>query len=487
MTVMLFKNRNKRKHRKYHVDSYADKCGNYCKKLYIKGEITVFLSLILAGMLGLLSVLIESARVQLIRMNIEAVMDASLHSCFGEYDQRLFRRYDLLFIDSSYRGSDEPGIDSTARHLSQYLNENTDYTDTVATGEWYREKVTDVNVNRYIFASDNDGEVLKSQACEYISKYGSYKYICGINAYRSVVAGSREVDFFGEWDGLLSAISTYGIPVTNPGEIVRRMVLSEEEYFEEVPLNAMMTGDSPSTRGLKRGNAISKHRKSAGSDDEFIEYMMQKFGCYTEHYHEQQLTSELEYIIYGQNSDRENMIRIIDRLLKMRESDNLSCIKGDAGKVALAEEKAIEVASFNMIEAPPPELIRLIRDSILYAWAYAESAIDVSRLLNKGNCPVNKGPAEVELSLDELLEFRSKLGQSGGEGISYKDYTGIFVSELDDRIRRLRCMDIIEGNFRVFYNDHFRIDGCVEYMEATASFTSGYGYSHEIKRDYIYE
>ena len=113
--------------------------------------------------------------------------------------------------------------------------------------------------------------------------------------------------------------------------------------------------------------------------------------------------------------------------------------------------------------------------------------MDVSRLLSNGNCPVNKGSSDIRLTLDELLDFMSKLWQSGGEGLSYKTYAGIFLSGIDDRTRRLRCMDIIEGNFRMFYNDGFRIDGCVEYLEAEASFTSGYGYSHEIRRDHIYE
>lgn len=452
-----------------------------------KGEITVFLALILSILLGLLSVLIESARAQLIRMNIEGVMDASLHSCFGEYDRKLFERYDLIFIDSSYRGTDTAGTDSVVRHLAQYMAVNVDYTDTSATGEWYGEKVTDVKALRYIYASDNDGGILKSQACEYIRKYGSSKYVPQVNANKGAVEGTLDIDFFGEWDSLLAAIAAYGLPLTNPGEIVRGMVLSEEEYLKGAPLNAVRAGDKPSSRGIKTGNAALEHKKSAGTDDEFIEYLMQKCGCYTEYHSEQQLTAELEYIIYGEASDHDNMCRIIERLLKLRESDNLSCIRGDAGKVMEAEEKAVEVASFNMLMPPSPELIRLIRDSILYAWAYAESAVDVSRLLNKGNCPVNKGSSGIGLSLDELPDFKSKLWQSGGDGISYKTYTGIFLAGLDDRIRRLRCMDIIEGNFRLFYNDGFRIDGCVEYLEAEASFTSGYGYSHKIKRNYIYE
>lgn len=456
------------------------------RRRYARGEITVFLSLILSGMLGLISVLTESARVQLIRMNIESVMDASLHSCFGEYDRRMFDRYDLIFIDSSYRGGNEAGLNNTVKHLSTYMTENTDYSDTPATGEWYREKITDVKADRYILASDDDGGILKSQACEYIDKYGVRKYIQKINAYKSSAAETVEIDFFGEWDGLLTAIDAYGLTLTNPGAIVRNMVLQTDEYLTGAVLGSKEMGDCPSSRTLKKGNAASEHKKPKGSDDDFIEYIMQKCGCFTEYGSDQMLNAEIEYIIYGRSSDHDNMCDMIKRLLKLREADNLACIRGDAGKVAEAEEMAVEVAAVNIFEPASEELILLIRDSILYAWAYAESAIDVSRLLNKGRCPVKKGSSDIELALDKLLEFQSKLKGSGGEGISYKIYAGIFLSQLNDKTRRKRCMDVIEGNIRTFYNDRFRIDGCIEYLEATASFTSGYGYSHEIKRDLIY-
>ena len=457
------------------------------RSAYARGEITVFLSLILSGLLGLAGVLIESARLQLIRMKAEAAMDAGLHSCFGEYDQRLYKSYDLLFIDSSYKGTEEAGIDNVARHLAQYMVENTDCSDTGATGEWYGETVTDAEALRYVFASDGDGEVLKSQAAEYMEKYGKPKYMGTVNANKAMVEGIKGCDLFGEWDALLGAISAYGLPLTNPGEIVRGMVLSEDEYLTGVTLQAMRTGDVPSKRGLKRGNGMSMRKKPAASDDMFIEYLMQKCGCYTGYFSEQQLTAELEYMICGEGSDRDNMCMIVRRLLELRESDNLSCIRSDAGKVMLAEEKAYEVAAFNSLLPPDPVLVKLIRDSIICAWAYAESAIDVSRLLVGGRCPARKGSADIGLALDELLDFRSRLNDKGGSGIGYKEYLGIFLCGIDDRVRRLRCMDIIEGNFRVFYNDGFRMDGCVEYLEAEVALSSGYGYSHTIKRDLIYE
>ena len=455
-----------------------------------KGEITVFLSLILALFTGLICVLIESARLQLIRMNVEGVMDAGLNSCFGEYDQELYKRYDLLFIDSSYRGECSAGIDNVARHLSQYIVANTDYSDAGVTAEWYRETVGDSRAEGYVFASDEDGAVLKMQAAGYIEKYGEMKYINDISVNKGDVESIRGTDLMAEWDAKLIAVSSYGLPLTNPGAIVRGMVMTENEFLQGGDLKSLRTGDLPSKRSLNRGNALSKIKYRDAGDDMFIEYLMQKCGCYTEYKDEQQLTGELEYIIYGMDSDRENMKCIVRRLLELRESDNLRCIRDDAGKMNAAWNKAEEVVIMNMPlewDMADPHLVGLVRDTIVYAWAYAESAMDVGRLLNKGRCPVNKRSYEVKLSVNDIMGFRSHLNESGGQGITYKDYTGVFLSETDDRIRRKRCMDVIEGNQRCFHNENFRIDGCVDYLEAVVGMSSGYGFSHEIKRDCVYE
>ncbi len=456
------------------------------KKRILKGEITVFLALLSAIFLGLISALAENARVQMIRMNTEAVMDASLRSCFGEYDQKLYKRYDLLYIDSSYKGSEGAGIDSVIDHLVLYMTENTDYCETPATGEWYGQNVGDAGAVSYVLASDEGGRPLKRQAVEYIEKYGKTDYISAVNSGKGSLKREKN-DFFGEWDSILARIDAYGIPLTNPGKIVRGMVLSEEELLKEGPRLGTADGDRPSTRGLKQGAGTAKVKRKNEDDDLFIEYLMQKCGCYTEFYPEQKLTAELEYLVYGKDTDRDNMICVIKELMDLRLSDNLKCIRGDGGKVAAAYAKAYEVVMYNMFKIPPEDLIKLVRDSIIYAWAYGESAMDVSRLLNKGRCLIIKGSSDVELSLEEVIDFRSKLFGSGGKGFSYKELMGMYVAQTGDDLRRLRCMDIIEGNCRTFYNSGFRIDGCVEYLRAKASLTSGYGYEHTIEREYRYE
>ncbi len=454
-----------------------------------RGEITIFLALIASVLMGLIVVLIESARLQLIRMNVEELMDTGLTSCFGEYNIWLFDKYDLLFIDSSYRGQDESGIDSVLRHLSQYITVNADYSKMPVTGEWYREDLTDVTAVSYELASDGDGEVIKYQASLYIDRCGSRKYGRSIEENSVAVDRISEIDLMAEWDEVLALIEGFGIPVDNPGRIVREMVLSEDDLIMDKGLSSIKTDVIPSKRALEHGNGAPEGNRK-GTDDDFVEYLMQKMGCYTGYTDEQQLKCELEYLIWGNGSDRDNMAEAAERLIKIRESDNLRCIRSDPGRMEEADALARETAELCIADPlafPVEEFTELIRESIVYAWAYAESAVDVSRLLNGGRCPVNKSSSDIALNACDITDFMSYLNGVGGSGPGYRDYIGVFLKKTDDRLRRLRCMDIIEENCRMYYNDCFNIDGCVDYLEAEAGLSSGYGYSHKITRVRYYE
>ena len=457
------------------------------KSVALKGEITVFLSLLSAIFLGLVCAFSESVRVQMLRLNTEGMMDASLRSCFAEYDQALYKRYDLLYIDSSYRGHEDADIDSVINHLGRYVAENTAYGEASVTGEWYGQSLSDADHVSYVIASDEGGRPLKRQAVEFIEKYGKTIYIGTINSGKGSVKRGGKNDFFTEWDDILAKIESYGIPLTNPGKIVREMVLSGEEFLKGTPLSGMLSSERPSIRGLKQGAGTAKLKRKNENDDLFIEYLMQKCGCYTDFKAKQQLTAELEYIVYGGVADMDNMISAVKELMDIRLKDNLRCIKGDGGKMAAAYEKAYEVVMYNSLIIPPESLILLVRDSIVYAWAYGESAMDVSRLLNRGRCKIIKGSSDIELPLEDIINFKSRLFESGGSGYTYKELMGMFTALTSDDIRRLRCMDIIEANQRAFYNSGFRIDGCFEYLRASVTLTSGFGYEHTIEREYQYE
>ena len=85
-----------------------------------RGQITVFLALLLSVICGLLLIIVESTRVNAMRMQIESGMDISLHSILAEYNRALLSRYDLFYIDMSY-GEAAADIRNTETEVPEML------------------------------------------------------------------------------------------------------------------------------------------------------------------------------------------------------------------------------------------------------------------------------------------------------------------------------------------------------------------------------
>ncbi len=449
-----------------------------CKK---KGELTIFLALLLTIVIGFLVVLIESVRVQGIRLYIEEVFDMGLHSCLGEYEQELFKRYDLLFVDTSYRGAEKGNIDNLKKHLAEYIEENMENSGNK--GNWYKEELEDLEITGYMYATDENANVFAAQAEEYIEQFGEIKYLPSMQEKSELLSSIKEIDFFMEWDEILAKIDSYGCAITNPGKIVRGMIVPKDKFLNVGTLANIGYKDVVSNRKLNKGK-YSGLKVEEKNSSLIYEYIMQKNGYYTNTNSNQVLSGELEYIIYGKYSDEENLDLLIDDLLEKRESDNLDAIKSDALKVAKAKSRAIFILGEKSVD---PYLVKLVSDSIIYAWAYAESAIDVSRLLNGGRCVIKKTGNDIELNINELLLFQSRLRESGGKGEDYLDYLGGLIINVPLNVVKYRQLDIIEINLRSYRNDGFRADCLIEYMEGNGYFSSRYGYSHSIMRDLRYE
>lgn len=141
-----------------------------------RGEITVFLALILSVISAFILLLIQHVRTYVYRSEIVCAVDNAVRSCFAEYNKELFDRFGILLIDSSYKGP-EGGIDNVEDHFSMYLTES------LSTGEVYE-------VSIY---PDADDEVIigdEEADMEYITGYmrenGSPGFDEG-NCYSSLV------------------------------------------------------------------------------------------------------------------------------------------------------------------------------------------------------------------------------------------------------------------------------------------------------------
>lgn len=474
-----------------------------------RGQITVFLSLILSLILSILLAGIESARVAGMRMKLENAMDMGLYSVFAEYNRELFSRYDLCFIDTSY-GNSMSSPYYTGEHLRDYMEYNLKTTKDLMmfqAADFTGLSAQKADITGFSLATDDNGAVFKRQAVHYIKDiYGISiinKLRNQIHDYQSRGIGSRDVDSEREDAG--RRLHEWKIPseneeeegktpnIDNPADKVndaRNGILKLT-----VPDGLSVSGkkfqvsDLASHRKLQQGDGIADNTEDFNSSVNellFGKYIEKKYSTYTNSFHHEALDYEIEYILSGKDSDSENLEATVGKLLKLREASNVIYLFSDAEKQAEAEALAAVIAA----AAGFPPLTELIKYTLVFAWAFVESVIDVRALLNGGKVPLIKSKEDWNFAIENLAGFKQYLegGKNSEKGLAYGDYLQIFLYFQNKSQKVLRCMDVIELNLRkTAGNLHFMMDGCMEYMEADVSAVSGFGYTFHIKRSFGYE
>lgn len=153
-----------------------------------KGEITVFLSLIIATVFALVCVVIKSAKVISMNIQAEAYTEAALKSALYEYNVALSDKYGLYFVDTRYHG----GLTRDAAfavHIENYIAESLYYTNS---SDMYCLKVESVDVVESVYVNDNSYQPLVQQINDYENSkgvYGSDAYLLDDYLYTVVLPG----------------------------------------------------------------------------------------------------------------------------------------------------------------------------------------------------------------------------------------------------------------------------------------------------------
>ena len=71
-----------------------------------RGEISVFLVLMLSVLSSFVIALIMHVRIFISRSEAAYAMNNAVRSCFGEYNKAVYQEFHILLIDSSYKGID---------------------------------------------------------------------------------------------------------------------------------------------------------------------------------------------------------------------------------------------------------------------------------------------------------------------------------------------------------------------------------------------
>ena len=435
-----------------------------------RGEISVFLSLILVCILSLFMGLVESARTTGARLYLEMAANSAMDSVLSQYNRNLWDMYHLLFLEAE---SDEAVEESFASYLEFYLDQE----------NLYPMKLKEANVSKAERMTDENGKVLEREILSYV-KNRLDNVASEAAGIETVLEIFRETDQ-GEpdWDAAKACMdeiteSSEEEELSIDWEKIRLLDRLEEifrgdlldlvlEEEVEVSKKSVRLTGIPSTEGTKGG----QQAKSTGEYDLLEQFMINEYcllsfdsfltRCERKLVPDQQaLQYEQEYLLYGKESDRKNMIKTVENLLTFRGAMNLSYL-------LQAPDCRKEVDVFTMAISGGNIYIQSVLSMfVLSLWSFAEAVWDVKLLVRGDSVPFVKTRADWKLEMEGLLNLRflDQPPKTETKGGKYPEYLRVLFF-LTDRIERnFRIMDVIQWNMQSVQED-FLVRDCISKID----------------------
>ena len=355
-------------------------------KKMVKGEITVFLSLVFLLLLTLVGALLESASIQLAKNERRADAGRAVESAFAEYQKDLLERYGIFAIEGSYE-SGTMSEENILNRLSFYGAENIE---------------TEIAAIRYL--TDQNGKEFLRQAVEY------EKMKTGAAAIENLTGKVSE------WKEQELKANEYGKENIETSKELDQMLESEKEELpaENNPLadivdiqaqallnlvspegftlssKAVKSEETVSNRKLRQGYGTMKEKDNGAGDTIFANKKKNTVLDY-----------EMEYLLGGKASDKDNLEYVIGRIRILRFAVNYGYLLTDKDMQMEVDTLATTLSAVFL----SPEIGPVIKHALLLAWAYGESLTDVKTLLAGKKVPAVKSKESWNLTLDGLLEL----------------------------------------------------------------------------------
>lgn len=474
------------------------------------GYLTVYAALTLTVMISLCLVLIEGVRRNTIAFETECVMNIGMDSVLAEYHRELLRRYGLLMVDSAY-GTAYPSYYNTQQHLETYLNRNLSYEDCMQLSFLYRDllgmELEEVLVQKVSLATDDNGRVFQHRAAECMRSRLGLEAVSDVLDWLEMAEGygfleqdvEKQLDQAGsrlqQYDGMEKQIGEeewIRIEISDPTAAVEQMrregilkwVVEDVSQLSAAAIEPSQYISARAAAGeINHGNYPETENLELTDNLFLLEYFLTYAGHYGAVREDSLLQYQIEYLLCGQAGDRDNLHQVASVLCGIREAANVAYLMGSSAK--RAEVEALAAALSGVIAMP--ELQPVFETALILTWAYLESLYDVKALLAGGRIPLLKTDQDWHYSLANIWNPRVESQEGEGEGLSYQDYLRLLLYLQPTDTLSLRFMDLIEMDIRSTPGNRcFRMDGCIDGLEAEAVIRSDYGYRFTITRQRNY-
>lgn len=206
----------------------------------------------------------------------------------------------------------------------------------------------------------------------------------------------------------------------------------------------------------------------------FNGYIIKNFNTYAKNHSSMEtfFQNEVEYIIYGKNSDTDNLNAFKWDFKIMRLALNSAHIYADGQKM----EEIMTLAEI-LTPGPAAAATAII---IAEAWAIAETGNDWKLITNGKNVAFIKNAAQWAINLNAIKDkifsiFAAKDNRTARctlpmneKGLNYEDYLRMVLVAQKEEKKIYRSMDLIQINLQGAIDDEFFIKDCYTGLEYSA-------------------
>lgn len=391
-----------------------------------KGEITVFLSMIIVLLISFLGAMLEATSVSVIRSMKQANLTLAMESIFAEYDKELLQKYGIL----AKQGKDRFSI---SNRLSYYGAGNLNH-----------------DILHMELLSDHNGQEFYRQAVTYMGGAVSRVVPSIEKPYEETARQVKE-----QFLDLMKREPENEIPQLEQvnTSVLLALVLPRDESLSN---RTVQLSELPTQRELQEGiqNTAEVDHTLSGKWL-FASYLTNHFLDYTNTTHTSPLSYETEYLLAGKASDKANLEWVARRLLAIRVSVNYGFLLADEEKMAKADMIALGISTLMTV----PQAKEILKQAFLFFWAYEDSLEDLKLLYQGEKVP---------------------LGNEDG-GATYDDYLRALLLAADIEKLCMRALDLLELNLNL------KVDDCVTGLELESTGYARGKYRYQCKTKYAYQ
>ena len=194
-------------------------------------------------------------------------------------------------------------------------------------------------------------------------------------------------------------------------------------------------------------------------------YGKRKFGNYISKIKDHDLSYEMEYIISGKSSDRENLTEVVEKIVGIRNVMNLGYLLTDSVKMS----QLTFIASSAATAIGLPFLEPVIKAVLIEAWSLGEAVTDVKGLLKGNEVVFIKDKISWKTDIKNLLGGSIKNDKNSKKlSLNYEQYCMMLMMIADGNKSLFRIMDLIQLNIQKKYNSKFQMSKCFSGMKFKA-------------------